>query len=56
MWRGGALFFFPSLFNLAVHKEAMVVDMWDCGREEGAWSPTFIRSHNDWEMEEVERF
>ena len=38
---------FPSLFNLAVHKEAMVADMWGCGREEGGWSPTFLRSLND---------
>ena len=30
--------------------------MWDCNREEGGWSPTFLRSLNDWEMEEVESF
>ena len=23
---------------------------------EGGWSPTFLRSLNDWEIEEVERF
>ena len=33
---------FPSLFNLAVQKKAMVVDMWDSGMEEGNWSPTFF--------------
>ena len=38
---------YPSLFNLAMHKEAMVADMWDCGRGEGGWSPTFLRSLND---------
>ena len=47
---------FPCPFHLAVHKEAMAVDVWDCGREEGGWSPTFLRSLNDWEIEEVERF
>ena len=26
---------FPSLFNLVVHKEAMVVDVWDWDKEEG---------------------
>ena len=47
---------FPSLFNLDVHKEAMVVDIWDCGKEERGWSTTFLRSLNDWQIEEVERF
>ena len=47
---------YPSLFNLALHKEATVADMWDSGRGEGCWSPTFLRPLNDWEMEEVERF
>ena len=47
---------FPNLFNLAVHKDARVVDVWDSSREEGGWSPVFLRPFNDWEMEEVERF
>ena len=47
---------FPSLFILALQKDAMVADLWDCNREEGGWPPTFLRSFNDWEMEEVERF
>ena len=34
----------------------MVADMWDWDREEGGWSPTFLMSFNDWEIEEVERF
>ena len=47
---------FPTLFNLAVHKDARVVEVWDSSREEGGWSPVFQRPFNDWEMEEVERF
>ena len=47
---------YPSLFNLALHKEATVADMWDRGRGEGGWSPTFLRSLNDWEIEKVQRF
>ena len=47
---------YPSLFNLALHKEAMVADMWDRGKGEGCWSPTFLRSLNDLEIKEVERF
>ena len=47
---------FPTLFNLAVHKDARVVDVCDSSREEGGWSPVFLRPFNDWEMEEVERF
>ena len=38
---------FPSPFILAVQKDAMVVDLWDCNREEGGWSPTFLGSFND---------
>ena len=47
---------FPSMFILAMQKDAMVADLWNCFREEGGWSPTFLRSFNDWEMEEVEIF
>ena len=47
---------YSSLFNLALNKEATVADMWDSGRGEGCWSPTFLRLLNDWEIEEVERF
>ena len=47
---------FPTLFNLAVHKDARVADVWDSSREDGGWSPVFLRPFNDWEVEEVERF
>ena len=46
---------FPNLFNMAIHKEAMVADVWDFSRAEGGWSPVFVRDFNAWEMEEVER-
>ena len=32
---------FPSLFALAVSKEAWVVDCWDSMGEEGGWIPCF---------------
>ena len=47
---------FPSLFNLAAQKDAMAAKLWDRNRGEGGWNPIFLRSFNDWEMEEVERF
>ena len=47
---------YPSLFNLALNKEATIADMWDNGRGEGCWSLTFLRPLNDWEIEEVGRF
>ena len=47
---------FPSMFSLAVQKDAMVSDMWNHFREEGGWAPTFLRPLNDWEMEEVGSF
>ena len=47
---------FPTLFNLAIHKDARVAEVWDSSREEGGWSLIFSRPLNDWEVEEVERF
>ena len=47
---------FPTLFNLAAHKDARVADVWDLSREYGGWSLVFLRPFNDWEVEEVERF
>ena len=38
---------FPTLFNLAAHKDARVADVWDSSREEGGWSPVFLRPFND---------
>ena len=47
---------FPTLFNLVVHKDVRVVDVWNSSREDGGWSPVFLRPFNDWGVEEVERF
>ena len=47
---------FPNLFNLAGHKGTKVENVWDSSREEGCWSTVFVRTFNDWEVEEVERF
>ncbi|RVW47359.1 Ribosome maturation factor RimM [Vitis vinifera] len=44
---------FPSLFALAVSKDAWVKDVWRCNEGGGSWSPLFSRPSNDWEMEEV---
>ncbi|RVW45235.1 LINE-1 retrotransposable element ORF2 protein [Vitis vinifera] len=47
---------FPSLFALATSKEAWVNEVWTVeGDRRGSWTPTFNRSFNDWEMEEVGR-
>ena len=37
---------FPSLFALAVEKEAWVADFWDPLAERG-WNPCFLRAFND---------
>ncbi|RVX09480.1 putative ribonuclease H protein [Vitis vinifera] len=44
---------FPSLFALAVSKDAWVKDVWRCNEGGGSWSPLFSRPFNDWELEEV---
>ena len=46
---------FPTSFSLAINKEVVVRDVWD-NSEEGGWSPSFVRSFNDWELMEVENF
>ena len=38
---------FPTLFNLAAHKDARVADVWDSSLEVGGWSPVFLRPFND---------
>ncbi|RVX04134.1 Dynamin-related protein 5A [Vitis vinifera] len=46
---------FPTLFDLAIDKEAWVVDFWD-PLAEGGWNLCFSISFNDWEVEEAESF
>ena len=46
---------FPNLFRLTTQKNARVVDLWDWDSGDGGWNPIFLRSFNDWEMEEVDR-
>ena len=45
--------FFPSLYALTDNKEALMADLWDSSREEGGWIPCFIKSFNDWELDEI---
>ena len=45
---------FPTLFNLVVHKEALVRDAWDNSGGGGSSFPYFTRSFNDLEKVEVE--
>ena len=48
MWGGEALStYFPSLFDLAAHKDTMMADIEDNTREEGGCAPCLLRSFND---------
>ena len=47
---------FPMLYALADSKGAMVAEVWETMRGEGVWNLRFIRSFNDWELEETQRF
>ena len=47
---------FPSLFSLALNKEAKVADVWESREGAECWFPTFIRPLNDWELKEMIRF
>ncbi|KAL6339852.1 hypothetical protein AAG906_034940 [Vitis piasezkii] len=44
---------FPSLFALAISKDAWVADVWNFEGKRGGWAPCFSRSFNDWEAERV---
>ena len=44
---------FPSLYALVDNKEVLVAELWDSSKEEGGWTPCFIRSFNDWELDEI---
>ena len=46
---------FPSLYLLVESKGAMVAEVWDTTRGEGAWHPKFVRPFNDWELDTVQR-
>ncbi|RVW28251.1 putative glucan 1,3-alpha-glucosidase [Vitis vinifera] len=42
---------FPQLFELAVHKNATVNEMWDPSMGQGGWNLRFHRDFNDWELD-----
>ena len=46
---------FPTIFSLAVRKEALIREVWDISNE-GGWTLCFSRPFNDWEVTEVENF
>ena len=41
---------------MTAQKNARVAELWNWDSEEGGWNPTFLRSFNDCELEEVDRF
>ena len=47
---------FPILYALANSKGAMVGEVWNSTRGEGCWNLEFIKSFNDWELEETQNF
>ena len=47
---------FPNLFRMTAQKDAKVADLWNWDSGEGGWNPIFLRSFNDWELEEGVRF
>ena len=47
---------FLNLFRLTSQKNATTTELWDHNSGEGGWNPIFLRSFNDWEMEEADRF
>ena len=47
---------FPTLFGIAISKDAWVADMWDADRGRGGWDPCFSWFFNERELEEVDHF
>ena len=44
---------FHNIYTMAATKDAYLEDLWDWSREEGRWNSTFLRSFNDWEINDV---
>ena len=42
---------FPQLFALAVHRNAMINEVWDSSLGQGGWNFRFSRDFNDWELD-----
>lgn len=47
---------FPSLFSIAITKEAWVQYLWGMEHSGGCRNRTFSLPFNDWELEDVESF
>ena len=44
---------FHNIYTFSTTKDAYLEDIWDWSKEEGRWNPTFLRSFNDWEINDV---
>ena len=44
---------FHNIYTMATTKDAYLEDLWDWSREKGGWNPTFMKSFNDWEINDV---
>ena len=44
---------FHIIYTIAATKDAYLEDLWDWSREEWGWNPTFLRSFNGWEINDV---
>ena len=44
---------FPHLYAMAVHKNAIVEEMWDQNFGQGGWNLRFLGDCNDWELDMV---
>ena len=47
---------FPSLYNLASNKEATIANNHDSLSGSHQWNDSFLRSLNDWEVEDLASF
>ncbi|RVX05123.1 hypothetical protein CK203_020162 [Vitis vinifera] len=54
-WCGNAALsqIFPQLFTLAVHRNAMVNEVWDSSLGQGGWNLRFAKDFNDWELDQI---
>ena len=47
---------FPNLFVVTAHKDVVIKEMWSPDEGGGCWNPHFLRSFNNWELEEANNF
>jgi hypothetical protein len=56
VWKFAYMEVYSGLYNLASNKEALIADNFDSLSGSFQWNVSFLRSLNDWEVEDLASF